>query len=443
MKMIDKRISVLLFMVLAFSVHGYIADSFQVIGNEMETAVDAVTGRSFVYLTSGDYMNCHNYPHNRSWLENGTYVLVESSRPRPDGTYNARAGSEDIWFRGERQLLAVDIETGNIYYLDTLEMEDPKQYPGHLSISSQYHADYSPVTNTLIYSDMTGHKLYLLDLNTGKKNCIWHLKNGTFDNVPAMSRDGKTAIVWTAFPGPAGTEFLYGRTSIAYKFEIDGVELKETPAIIYTFANIVDPKDGRSIAPCHPDINPVDPSIWDFCHGFRAASDGSVLKTRTWWGKTDGSMISIATVTPQDRVFTHEIWGPKGRYIYWVNIPDGEKTGGVSRVDPRTQNPEVVFEGLLPRCLHITLSGDENLIAYDTQSYLDDNPLDKHNNHDEWIAVYNMNTKKHTNLLRVREGRDHPRQNHPAINEEGTKIAFTTADKYNSRVAIVEIHNID
>ncbi len=426
------------------SLYADIADVFPKIGCEKEVVKDETTGRTITYLTSGEFMNCHNYPHNRSWLENEQYILVESSRPRADGTYNGKPGSESPHFICERQLLAINVSTGNIYHLDTLEMEDYSLYPGHLPISSQYHADYSPVTNTLIYSDMTGHKLYLLDLNTGKKNCIWHLRDGTFDNVPAMSKNGKVAIVFVAYPGPAKTDLLYGRTTVAFRLDIQGIQLEKDPSLLYSFTDLIDPADGRRIAPCHPDINPVDPKVWDFCRGFLHGSDGTVLKSRTWWGKTDGSMIAVTAVTPKNRIFTHEIWGPKGQFIYYVDIPSPtDLTGGVSRIDPRIGKPETIFEGLLPRCLHITLDENENRIVYETQSYTKDNPLDEYNNHLEWLGIFNMKTKKHTRILRFLEGRDHPRQAHPAINGDGTKVAFTTADGYNSRVAIIDVGEID
>ncbi|AQQ70954.1 Oligogalacturonate lyase [Limihaloglobus sulfuriphilus] len=431
----------LIFLLAAMgTVYGEICDVFpRVAESETETVTDKVTGREIRFLTNGDYMNCHSYPHNRSWLEDDKYVMIESSRPRPEGTWKAACGEEDPYFRQERQLLAVNIDDGRIYHLATLEMEDTSKYAGHLSMSSQYHADYAPGSNTVIYYDMSGHNLYMLDLTNGKRKRIMHVPDGTIGDPPTISRDGTRAVAYIDYPGPAENKQFFGRTTVMYAFDLNGIELTKSPYIINTFVQQVY-KEMR-IAPCHTVINPVNPDEVSYCHGFRDRSDGSVLKSRIWYSKIDGSLVKLANITPDGHIFTHEIWGPQGKYIYYVDIVE---KGCVRRVEPRTGEVEQVFGDITPRCLHISLSGDENLVVYETQTYdSKGNPLDKYGNHDEWLAVYNVKTGKHTRLARFREGLHHPRHCHPRINLEGTKVVFTTGHGYNSRVAYMEIDNID
>jgi Tol biopolymer transport system component len=397
-----------------------------------------------VFLTDGEYINSTQYPHNKAWLENDRYLMFESTRPRPDG--KPSTGDNSNYRHVERQLLAADVKTGDIYHLATLEVEDDAKYGKyHLPMSTQYHSDYAPATNTVVYYDMSGHNLYLLDLDTGKRNLIWNVTTGTLGDPPTISDDGKMVGVYVFYPGPDEDDKLGGKTCAIYTIAIDPRK-NDKAAEPYLVTSSPDPKtviyqpgnskyDGRpgDINLNHVVINPANKDELSFCRGYLGYSDGTVNKSRLWFAKTDGSLIKNSCVTPRDHIHTHPIWGPQGRYMYVVDI---KGTGSILRVDPRTSETEYILTDTSPRCLHITTDRDENIFVYDTQG---GHPKDDYGNHLENIMLYDARTKKLTRLARQMEGLNHPRHMHPLLSRDGSKVCFTVADKANSRVAVMFI----
>lgn len=415
-------ISAVLIILLGSPLFAAIKD-FPAIGNEKHAIIDAVSGKQVIFVTDANYINTTNYVTCRTWAENEKYIIIESTRPRPDGTVN----------RDERQLIAADIETGELFWLASLTVEpNVAQYGKHHIKKSarQYYTDYAPATNSLVYLDITGHHLYLLNLNTRQTSILWHLAEGTFSAPPSIKEDGSRVVINVIQPGPGPNTLFYGRTYAVYALDIDREKssLKGKPYLITTFAGCNAPD---AIDLNHAQVNPANPDEISFCHGFRGKSDGSVVKGRVWYAKADGSLVKLATPTPADHVFTHEAWGPQGKYIYFVDILG---TGGVSRVDPRTGELKKLITGTKPRCLHISLSGDENRIVWDTQC----EELD-YGNHLENVVLFDVAANKTTVLAKQMEGPGHPVSIHPNISKSGRYVAFTVSDGAGSKVAYIDI----
>jgi hypothetical protein len=421
-----------------------LADNFEIIANEREVVKDEYTSRDVIFLTNGDYINSTQYPHNKAWLEGGKYLMFESTRPRPDG--KPSTGDNSTYRKVERQLLAADVDSGDIYWLATLEVEDVEKYGKyHLVMSSQYHSDYAPATNTVVYYDMSGHNLYLLDLDTGRRNLLWHVDTGTLGDPPTISDDGERVGVYVFYPGPDEDQQLSGTTCVIYTIDIDPennraigepkiiTSLPKPKTTIYHPGNSKYDGQPGDINLNHTVINPANKDELSFCHGYLGYSDGTVEKSRLWFAKADGSLIKNACQTPKDHIHTHPIWGPGGKYMYLVDI---KGSGNIIRINPRTSEVTYVLENTSPRCLHITTNRDENLFVFDTQG---GHAKDEYGNHLENIMLYDTESKELTRLARQMEGLNHPRHMHPLMSRDGSKVCFTVADKDNSRVAVVYV----
>ena len=433
------QITVYCLLLSAVLAQAKLADHFPMIGNERHVVKDQLSGKDIIFLTDAKYMNSTQYPHNKAFIEDDKYVIFESSRLRPDGS--GTAGTFPAYQNGERQLLAADIESGDIYHLASLEFEDTAKYGQyHVHTSSQYHSDYAPATNTVVYYDMTGHNLYMLNLNTGLRKQIWHTDYGTLGDPPSITEDGTRLIVYVVHSGVENPDFFANRITSVYYFDIDAVTNEVSkPKLITVWVHRkveLDAVNTSGIYLAHPLVNPANRDEFSFCHGFNGYSNGTIDCARIWYGKVDGSLIQMANPTPEGHIFTHELWGPQGRLIYYVDIVT---TGGISSVDPRTGEVVKLIEGTKPRCLHISVSGDEKRIVFDTQDYTPENPLDQYKNHLENIVLFDVPAKQTTILARQTEGQGHPRQMHPIINRKGNKVCFTVTDGPTSKVAVIKI----
>lgn len=435
-KFMQKIAYVCLLSVFTVSLQAKLADHFMKSGNEKASVQDAVSHKTVTFLTSGDYINSSQYPHNKAWLENDKYVMFESLRPRPDG--QPSTGDNSDYRHTERQLMAADVESSDLYWLASLEVEDTTQYGSyHLSMSSMYHTDYAPASNSVVYYDMSGHNLYMLSLNTGERKLIYNAANGTIGDPPTISDDGTRVVVYIAHPGPANSTLFAGRTTSIVYFDIDPQtnDVIGEPVTVYTYAYKKYPTEAvpnNSISLSHAVINPSDKDEMSFCHGYAGYADGSVEMARVWYLKMDGSEMRMACPTPVDHIHTHEVWSAKGN-IYFVDI---KGTGGISSVNPGTGEVKRLIDGINPRCLHISVSEDEKRIVFDTQS---STPLDENLNHLESIGFFDVESGQVRVLARQMEGKDHPRHMHPLITRKGDKVCFTVADGSNSKIAVVDI----
>jgi hypothetical protein len=409
-----------------------ISSEFQLIGNEKTSSVDPETGARVYYLTSADHMNTHAYPHSRTFAEDDQYVIVESSRPRPDGTDN---GGDFPSYTKERQLLAVNISTGGIYHIDSLLVEDVAQYgSSHFYTSSQYHTDYSPDTNNLVYYDMTGHNLYLMDFDTGDKKLLWHCNEGTIGDPPSISQDGSRIMVYVTHPGPASDSMLRGTSKGVYAIDLDDTTVIKGPYLVY--ATIDRRLSDTTMGLAHIIVNPANPDEFSFSRGYGGYSDGSIEKTRVWYGRVESPLIKAALPTPAGMIHTHEIWGPQGKYMYLVAL---EGTGAIWKFDPRTEKKEILTQGINPRCLHVSTCGSERFFVYETQTSHTIKPLDEYSNHTESVYLFDRITGNTVKLSNVVEGLNHPRHVHPQLNMAGDKVVYTESDESGSKIALIEL----
>lgn len=404
-------------------------ESFPKIGNEKDVVVDERTGREVVFLTCPDRMDTLYYPTCRSWTRDGRYMLLESDRPRPDGT------SRPL----ERQLLAADAETGDLLWLATLEVESTSAYgPNHLRISSQYHADYCPQTHRIVYYDMTGHRLYLLDLGTGERRPLWHMTSGTIGDPPSIAEDGSRIVFYAAHPGPPETDWFTGETFTIYALDLEPAsgEPRGRPYVITSYAarkgaNYVEnPRDRIHINHCQ--VNPANPDEVSYAHEYGGSpADGSRAKSRLWFTRVDGGGEGPLTPTPAGRWHTHEVWGPLGEWIYYV---DG---GDVARIHVASRRIEKITDGMEPRASHLTVSRDEATVVVDSFTSLGE---DGDGNTVYPLVTVDVATGRSEVLAGQAGGQGHPRHPHPNLSPCGTKVGFTVAvGAKNSRAAFVRL----
>lgn len=390
------------------------------------TKVDRDTGVVMHIVTDTPGINTIGYPTCRTWSRDGKSLFIESSRPRPDGTA----------VPNERQLLEVDIADGKVTHLATLEVENTEKYgPAHLRISTQYHADYAPDTNTLVYYDMTGHNMYLLDLDTGKRERILHEPEGTIGDPPSISTDGTRVVYYVMFPS-VENRFLTGKTSVIFALDVDPVTLqaKGEPRIVEAYPGRkgptfdTNPRDTVYVNHCQ--INPADKDHISFAHEFGGVpTDGSIAKTRLWHSMVDEAGKAYLDRQKPGEGHTHEVFSANGKRLYFVSM------GGVSAIEFESGRKIRIFDAPEHRPAHVTVSPDERWVACDM--WLDG--ADEHGNPNSDILLADTKTGEKRVLCKFQRGKSHPAHPHPNFSPDGTKIAFTFADGPNCHVAWVEV----
>ena len=377
------------------------------------------------YVTSEPCLNTIAYPTCRTWTADGKCLFIESTRPRPDGTQVPH----------ERQLLKINIETGEAAHLATLEVEDTKQYGvGQVGASSQYHTDYAPEANVLVYYDMTGHNMYLLDVATGRSNRILHEPEGTIGDPPAITPDG-TRVVYYVLYRSIANRFLSNVTSVIFALDVDPKTLEAVaePKIVTAYAGRVVEGRPNGVIINHCQVNPKDRDHYCYAHEFGGTrTDGSLTLTRCWENRNG---IDRPLDRPTERQGqTHEVIGPLGTSLYFV------ENWHVSAVDFATYQKRQICEDSALRPSHITVSPDEKWIAADIWGGKE--PLDDGLFH-SGVLLIEAATGKIEVLCRFPRGQGHPRHPHPNFSPDGTKIAFVVADGPDtSQVAFVDVSDV-
>lgn len=397
------------------------------------TETDKETGVVLHYVTSQPCMNTIGYPTCHTWSRDGEHLFIESGRPRPDGTRPPI----------ERQLLKLNIETGEAVHLASLEVEDTQSYgQAHMRTSTQYHADYAPEADVLVYYDMTGHNMYLMDAATGRRERILHESEGTIGDPPAITPDGKRVVYHVFFPSIAN-RFMSAVTSVIFSLDVDPKTLKAVsePKIItvYPGRTVQGPaaeKFTKGIQVNHSQVNPTNPDHYCYAHEFGGMNtDGSLVLTRTW-DNLDGIDRPVCRLKPGEW-HTHEVIGPKGKALYFV------ENWGVASVDFETREKRTVYKPPTetgPRAWHITVSPDEKWIAADMVA---DGDADADGNYHSGIVLIENATGKSKVLCHIPRGKSHPRHPHPNFSPDGKRIAFVVPDgKENSQVAYVDIADV-
>lgn len=384
-------------------------------------------------ITETAGINTIGYPTCRTWSRDGKSLFVESERPRPDGSYRPP----------ERELLKIDIADGRVTHLATIEAEDVSVYgKGHLEMSSQYHADYAPLANVIVFSDMTGHNMYLLDVETGRKARIVHEPEGTIGDPPSISPDGTRVAYYANYPAVENRLFT-DRLSVIFCVDVDpeNLEAQGEPRIVVSFPGTKGPKYAESpkdmVLVNHCQISPTDRDRICYAHEFRGYGiDGSLLKNRCWTVRADGSDNRPAVRQPADEGHTHEVIGPLGRELYYVD----RKKLSVCAVNLETGEKRTVFVAEESGPNHITVSPDERLIAADM--WVRDGADEKGN---PMSGVLLVDTKTGQQRVLCRFGRHdrHPGHPHPNFSPDGTKVAFTVADGPYTQVAWADVSGIE
>jgi Tol biopolymer transport system component len=393
------------------------------------TDVDKQTGMEVHYVTDEPCINTTAYPTCQTWSADSRYLFIESTRHRPDGTV----------LPGERQLLKVDIKTGEAIHLVSLEVEKTGQYgAAQIPTSTEYHFDYSPQKNVLVYYDMAGHNMYLLDVATGRSGRILHEDKGTLGDPPAISRDGRKVVYYALIPSKKDHS-LSGITSVISALDIDPVKLTAIgePKTVTSLPGST-PKGMKGSLPYgvlanHCQIDPKDSNHYLYSHEFgRITPDGSPALSRLWENR-GGADKPICT--PQKKEWqTHEVIGPLGKSLYFV------ENWGVSAFDFQTGAKTRIYDDQKLKPCHITLSPDEKWIAADM---FDGVRPDKDGCYQSGILLIEGATHKSRILCRTLRGARHPRHPHPNFSPDGTKIAFTIADAKNtSQVAYVDVMDV-
>lgn len=394
--------------------------------------IDKETGVKVHYVTSEPCANTIAYPTCHTWSRDGKSMFIESNRPRPDGT------KPPI----ERQLLRVDVETGEAKHLASLEVENTEPYgDAHIRTSTQYHFDYAPEADILVYYDMTGHNMYLMDASTGRRERILHEPEGTIGDPPAITRDGRRVVYYVIFPATPN-RFLGSGTSVIFALDLDPKTLKATgePRIITAYPGraLTGPaaqKFTRGQLINHCQVNPTNPDHYCYAHEFGGVKpDGSLTLTRTW-ENFEGIDRPVYRAEPGDWQ-THEAIGPKGKCLYFV------ENWGIAAVDFATREKRVIYQPGEKghRAWHITVSPDEKWIAADVVA---DGEADADGLFPSGILLVETATGRSKLLCHIPRGASHPRHPHPNFSHDGTKIAFVVPEgKDNCQVAYVEIGEV-
>lgn len=384
-------------------------------------------GANFRVITSTTGINTIGYPTCRTWSKDGRSLFVESSRPRPGGENRP----------GERQLLRIDVDTGKTVHLAALEAEDVAIYgKAHRVISSQYHADYAPDADVLVYYDMTGHTMYLLDVNTGRHQLILHEPEGTIGDPPSISVDGTRVVYYVIYPAVENSRFT-DLVSVIYSLDVDPKTLRAAgkPRVVVAYPGQKGPKYAENkrdqVFIDHCQVNPVDKEHIAYAHEFSGCEvDGSLLKTRLWQVQADGTNNRPIVIQQPGEGHTHEVFGPKGKLIYWVS------RGLVYCADFSSGKKKLVFDASKYGGCHVTVSPDERHLALDL--WLGEGN-DKHGNPVSGIMLVDTRTGDHRILCKFARRNGHPGHPHPNFSPDGSKIAFTLADGPNTQVAVVDV----
>lgn len=395
---------------------------------DVQTKTGNETGLDIHYLTSGEHANTIAYPTCQTWTPDSKSLFVESSRPRPDGTK----------FPREFQLLKIDIATGVATHLASMEWEDPSQYgAAHIQHSTRFHFDYAPKANVIVYYDVSGHNLYLLDVATGRSNLLLHEPEGTIGDPPAITHDGKRVVYYVLYPSTPN-RYFGSMNSVIFALDVDPVTLKPVgePKVIVAYPERIIPnmQGPLGVFVNHSQMNPKNPDHYIFSHHIVGIEfDGSPTLSRCW-ENIDGVSRPVFK-HGSDEWYAHEVFGPKGRTLYMAD------TWRVSASDFGSGVKRVIYanEEELNAC-HVTVSPDEKWIAADMWNSRE---ADTNGCYPSGIMLIEVVTGKAKVLCRIARADDHPRHPHPNFSPDGTKIAFVTAEgKTCSRVAWMDLSEV-
>ena len=386
------------------------------VGNEMEKVVDAETGRIVIYLTAGESLDTHFHFHNGTWgtINGTTYLFFSSSRNRP-----AETGQT---VPGERQIMAANVETGDLYYLTTIPNE-----PG--GSSSQwsfrpYYASYNDVAKTVFFWDKQRRNVYGYNCLTGAQKLMLTLPPG------ATSRELD--------------DFVDGDSvRLIYPYTIRGKEGNSGTIAVSDFDRSLNLSGTRIVVRCqtnealnHVGINPVNKDVFFYKRHHEKKPDGSFGWASLYIKNLAEPSSEDFFVNSTNQTIDHMVWGARGTHIYW-----DDNAGKLWRLDYPSCKMQVVGTG---NNIHNQLSPNEKRWVYDLRKgspyftkEIDGFKIESWKG-SIWIHDMASNTsEKQANMI---WGSPHPKHPHAVFSHDGHWISFVTGmDNENSRVAIMRV----
>lgn len=397
------------------------------LGNEQELVTDAETGRTIRYLTNGQALESIQHYHNGTFgfINGEYYVFVESARPRPPE-------ASGIALPGEKQLLAINAQTGDIYYLTSI----PNPPGGEVSYWSfrQYHSAFFEPWDIFVYFDKDFRALYAYDALTAKTTHLLTLPaegdaRGRQISL-GLTSDGRMRVLYGYSVNPLGD----GRTKdYVYYTDFDrGLVLGEQHLVR---------ESEIDEAYNHYELRPGDPDWLFLIHHYGKATK----KTHSPYSHHITQILNIkepqvprVIVNPDNVTCDHQIWGRSGQAMYW-----DDNRGNMMRIDFDTLERRLVGRA---GTIHNHLSPDENLWVYDRRDKTVDESWKADNgrtvsNRKGTIWIYDLRSKEHTKYANIVWGDPHPRHPHTQFSTDGKFIAFVTgADgSTHSRIAVMEV----
>lgn len=385
-------------------------------GNEMEKVVDAETGRTVTYLTDGNSIDTHFHYHCGTWGEiNGrAYLFFASSRERP-----AAAGET---MPGERQIMAADVKTGDLYYLTTI----PNDGPGNLAQITfrPYFASYNDTSKTIFFFDKARNSIYGYNCLTGEQKRMLTLPKG------AVSRE------LDDFADKQTVRLIYPYTTRTAEGNTGAVAVSDFDRNLNLITNRIVMTCSAKEALNHVEINPQNKDLFFYKHHQDQQSDGRYSLSAVCIKNLAEPDAADAVVNPDGKTLDHMIWSASGAHIYW-----DDNAGNLMRYTCRSSITEKVGDG--PN-IHNYLSSDEKLWVYDlrTDPPCFSQPFDgmtvKCWKGSIWIHDMAANTSaKYANII---WGDPHPRHPHAVFSHDDSMISFVTGvDNENSRVAVMSV----
>jgi hypothetical protein len=396
---------------LTFYLHSVSAPSPWIfVGNEKEEVVDSETGRTVVYLTNGGSLDTHFHYHNGSWgtVNGRQYLFFSSSRERP-----VAAG---VALPGERQIMAADIETGDLYYLTSI----PNPIDGKIYYHRPYQASYNDDLKTVFFWGLLRHKLYAYNCITGIQTLLATLPS-THDSRELDD-----------FVDADSVRLIYPVSDRANDLEY--IEVADFDRNLNPVSRTVVRTSPVGDSLNHVEIQPGNKDVFFYKHHQEVGTPQyqAILKIADL-----ESQQSDMAVNPNETPYVdHMIWGQSGDFIYW-----DDNKGTRWRFNGSAQTNEVVGGG---SPIHNQISPDETLWVYDLRK---DRPYFsrpfEHITLENWtgaIWIYDMTTDTSTKYANIIWASPHPRHPHAVFSPDGAMISFVTGmDNENSRVAIMRV----
>lgn len=368
-------------------------------------------------VTSWPQPSNHGYPTCRTWSRDGRKLFVESQGPGPDGKVEA----------GVSRLLAIDLQTGQVDYLT-----DGRNVGG-------YGFDYAPGGNCIVYQDLPGDHLYLLNLDTMKRGEIVREPEGTICGPPTISHDGTRVSYWAMMPS-IENRFFDDYVTVIFYVDVDPKACAPLggPRIVDAYPRRKGPtwkedarRDGIHIN--HPQINPANKDHICYSHEMLGSEpDGTIARCRLWQSMVDESEKRPLVRQPAGLHFTHEVIAPDGKSLifpYMFGVGQVFFDGGEAR--------SIYYN---PHCCpgHLTVSPDGKWIAGDTWG-----PWEHEGRKVQSVMMLDVATRKCAHLCWIPRSGAHPTHPHPNFSPDGSRIAFSMLDGNDvSQVAYIEVTDV-